>query len=102
LNIEKVEAGYLSFAPQLGQNFVPVGASVPHFAHFTVAFIGFPQFTQNFEVVGLAVPHFGQLTVSAVAACACPGCCMGVPQLLQNFDVCGFWKPHFGQTTMTC
>ena len=94
----KKMVGYFSFAPQLGQNFVPTGASVPHFAHFTVACIWAPQLTQNFDVVGFAVPHLGQLTVAAAGAL----CCIGAPQLLQNFALCGFWKPHFGQTTMTC
>jgi hypothetical protein len=66
----KWEVDYFSLAPQLGQYLVPTGASVPHFAHFTVACIGVPQLTQNFALVGFAVPHLGQLTVPAGCAAA--------------------------------
>jgi len=87
---------YFSFTPQLGQNLVPAGASVPHFAHLTDACKGVPQFTQNLAPTIFELPHLGQLIVP------CAGACIGAPQLLQNFDVCGFWNPHLGQMTIGC
>jgi hypothetical protein len=54
---------YFIFAPQLGQNLVPAGASVPHFGHLIVACSMVPQFTQNLAPATFELPHLGQVIV---------------------------------------
>jgi hypothetical protein len=54
-------AGGVMEAPQFGQNFVPIGATVPHFGHggpLGAAPAALPQFGQKRTPEGIIVPHF--------------------------------------------